>query len=59
MGTSPGGLVVKDLPDNTGDMSLIPGTGRPHMPRSNEATTTEPMLQSPEAATTEPMCHNY
>lgn len=44
MGTSPGGLVVKDLPDNTGDMSLIPGTGRPHMPRSNEATTTEPML---------------
>ena len=31
----PGGSVVQNLPANAGDMSLIPGLGRPHMPRSN------------------------
>ena len=31
----PGGSVVKNLPVNAGDMSLIPEPGRSHMPRSN------------------------
>ena len=31
----PGGAVVKNLPVNAGDMGLIPGLGRSHMPRSN------------------------
>ena len=31
----PGGSVVKNLPAKTGDMRLIPGPGRSHMPRSN------------------------
>ena len=31
----PGGPVVKNLPANAGDMGLIPGLGRSHMPRSN------------------------
>ena len=31
----PGGVVDKNLPANTGDMGLIPGVGRFHMPRSN------------------------
>ena len=30
-----GGSVVKNLPANTGDSSLIPVLGRSHMPRSN------------------------
>ena len=30
-----GGPVVKNLPANGGDMSLIPGPGRFHMPWSN------------------------
>ena len=30
-----GGTVVKNLPVNAGDMDLIPGLGRSHMPRSN------------------------
>ena len=29
------GSVVKNPPANAGDMGLIPGPGRPHMPRSN------------------------
>ena len=29
LGDFPGGSVVKNLPANTGDMSLIPGWGRP------------------------------
>ena len=33
----PGGPVVKKLPANAGDMSLILGSGRSHMPWSNEA----------------------
>ena len=31
----PGGTVDKDLPAHAGDMGLIPGPGRFHMPRSN------------------------
>ena len=33
----PGGPVVKNPPANPGDMSLIPGLGRSHMPRGNSA----------------------
>ena len=31
----PGGSVVKNLPANAGDTSLIPGPGRPYMQQSN------------------------
>ena len=31
----PGGTVVKNPPANAGDMGLIPGLGRSHMPWSN------------------------
>ena len=31
----PGGLVVKNLPANAGDVGLIPGLGRSHMPQSS------------------------
>ena len=31
----PGSTVDEDLPANTGDMDLIPGPGRFHMPRSD------------------------
>ena len=30
-----GGLVIKNLPANSGDMGSIPGPGRSHMPWSN------------------------
>ena len=47
----PGGPVVKDPPTNAGDMGLIPGPGRSHMPRqlspytpTTEAMKLEPML---------------
>ena len=30
-----GGTVVKNMPANAGDMGLIPGLGRAHMPWSN------------------------
>ena len=33
----PGGPVVRSLPANAGDMGLIPGLGRFHMPQSNKA----------------------
>ena len=33
-GDFPGNSVVKNLPANAGDMSLIPGPGRFHMPQS-------------------------
>ena len=33
----PGGPVVKNPPANPGDMSLIPGLGRSHMPRGSSA----------------------
>ena len=31
----PGGTEVKNPPANAGDMGVIPGPGRSHMPRSN------------------------
>ena len=31
----PGGSVVKNLPANAGDMALIPGPARSHIPQSN------------------------
>ena len=31
----PGGTVDKNLPASAGDMSLIPGPGRFHMPQNN------------------------
>ena len=31
----PGGLVIKNPPANAGDMGLIPGPERSHMPQSN------------------------
>ena len=31
----PGGPVVKNLPVNAGDVSLVPGPGRSHMPRGS------------------------
>ena len=43
-GGFPGGAVVENLPANAGDMGSIPGLGRSHMPRSNEAR--EPQLLS-------------
>ena len=46
----PGGLVVKNLPCNTGDMGLMPGQGT-KIPYAVE-------LLSLSAAITEPMCHN-
>ena len=46
----PGGPVVKKLPANAGDTSLIPGPGRSYR-------TTEEQL-SPRATTTEPMLGN-
>ena len=40
----PGGVVVKNLPANAGDMGSSPGLGRSHMPWSNWAC--EPQLLS-------------
>ena len=34
-GNFPGGAVVKNPPANAGNMGLIPGPGRSHMPGSN------------------------
>ena len=41
----PGGLVVKKLPANAGDMDSIPGLGRPHVPQGNLACV--PQLLKP------------
>ena len=59
----PGGSVVKNLPVNAEDMGSIPGLGRLHMPRSNEACAPQllslcsragkPRHLSPRALTTE------
>ena len=59
----PGDSMVKNLPANAGDMGLIPGPGRSHMPWSNQAQmpqllspcsrAQEPQLQSPQVITTE------
>ena len=54
----PGGLVVKNLPANAGDVGLIPGLGRTHMQWSNLAhapqllSVTTQSLSSTRAATT-------
>ena len=32
------GLVVENLPANAGDMGLIPGLGRAHIPQATEPT---------------------
>ena len=55
--------MVKNPPANAGDMGSIPGPGRSHVPRSNEARAPqllslcsrahEPQLLSPRATTTE------
>ena len=54
----PSGTVDKNPPANAGDMGLIPGPGRSHMPQNYNlcATTTKPTLWSPQAATTAPLC---
>ena len=48
----PGGSVVKNLPSNAGDASLIRGLGRPHMQRSNKARA--PQLMSLRSGAREP-----
>ena len=48
----PGGTVVKNPPADPGYTGLSPGSGRSHMPRSNEARA--PQLLSLRATTTEP-----
>ena len=55
--------MVKDLPDNAGDMGSSPGLGGSHMPQSSQACepqllslrskAREPQLLSPCATTTE------
>ena len=45
----PGGSVVRSLPANAGNMGLVPGPGRSHMPQSNYAR--EPQLLGPARAT--------
>ena len=44
-GGFPGGPVVKNSPCSVGNMGLIPGLGRSHMPQSNESLA--PHLLSP------------
>ena len=39
----PGGSVVKNPPANAGDMGSIPGPGRCHTPRGNEARVPQPL----------------
>ena len=48
----PGGTVVKNPPANAGGMGSIPGPGRSHMLRSNEARV--PQLLSPRSRSREP-----
>ena len=59
----PGGAMVKNPPANAGDTGSSPGSGRSHMPRSNETRAPQllslrsgarkPQLLSPRATTTE------
>ena len=59
----PGGAVVKNPLASAGHTGLIPGSGRSHMPQSNQARAPqlpnlhsrarEPQLLSPRATTTE------
>ena len=61
----PGGSVVKNLPANTGDTSLIPGLERSHMPWSYQvcapqilrpcSRAQDPQLLDPCTTTTEPV----
>ena len=44
--------MVKNLPTSARDTGSIPGPGRSHMPRSNEATVV-PLLGRPRAAAPE------
>ena len=58
----PGGPEVKNSPSSRGDMGLIPGLGRLHMPQGNLGlciTTAEPVYQSPRAATAELMPNSW
>ena len=50
----PGGSVVKNLPASAGDTGLIPGPGRSHVPRSNQAR----VCHTTEAAALEPVLCN-
>ena len=45
--------MVGNLPANAGDTGSILGPGVSHMPQSDCATTTEPVLWSPQATATE------
>ena len=47
----PGGLVIKNLPTNAGDIGSIPGLGKSQMPQGNY--THGPQVLRPHAATTE------
>ena len=49
--------VVKNSPCNAGNMGLIPGLGRFHMPQNNQVGM--PQLLSPYAASTEAVCCKY
>ena len=42
-------MVVKNLPANAGDMSLIPGLGRSHRVQSNKAHVPQLLSQCPRA----------
>ena len=42
-GQSIGNAVVKNVPANAGDLSLIPHPGRPHMLQSNYACAPHPL----------------
>ena len=48
----PGGTVIKNPPASAGDTGSIPGPGRSHMPRSNEARA--PQLLSLRSRACEP-----
>ena len=52
----PGGSVVENLPCNAGDMGLIPGLGRFHMPHPTPGVT-KPMHHKYWAHALEPMSH--
>ena len=44
----PGGSVVKNLPANAGETDLVPGQGRSHMQRGNEARVTQLCTGTPK-----------
>ena len=53
----PSGSVVKNPPANAGDMGLIPGRGRFHMPRSNQAHASQ-LLSLQSLGGQEPVLRN-